>query len=77
MAGYAIAMSEEYPEDLSRAPEKVRKSLKRLMKDVLVASPTDHSQTQVKKLSGYKNLWRLRIGRDYRLSTASTRTARR
>ena len=67
MAGYAIAMSEEYPEDLSRAPEKVRKSLKRLMKDVLVASPTDHSQTQVKKLSGYKDLWRLRIGRDYRL----------
>ena len=67
MSAYSIAMSEEYPEDLSRAPEKVRKSLKRLMKSVLLAAPTDHTQTQVKKLSGYKDLWRLRIGRDYRL----------
>ncbi len=67
MTGYSIAMSEEYPEDLSRAPEKVRKSLKRLMKDVLLTNPSDHSQTSVKKLAGYKDLWRLRIGRDYRL----------
>ncbi len=67
MTGYTIAMSEEYPEDLSRAPEKVRKSIKRLMKAVLLASPTDHSQSQIKKLAGYKDLWRLKIGRDYRL----------
>ena len=67
MTGYTIAMSEEYPEDLSRAPAKVRKSIKRLMKDILLASPTDHSKTQIKKLTGYKDLWRLRIGRDYRL----------
>ena len=67
MTGYTIAMSEEYPEDLSRAPDKVRKSIKRLMKNILLVSPTDHSQTQIKKLVGYKDLWRLRIGRDYRL----------
>jgi addiction module RelE/StbE family toxin len=67
MAGYTIAMSEEYPEDLSRAPDKVRKSLRRVMKDVILSNPSDHSQSQVKKLVGYKDLWRLRIGRDYRL----------
>lgn len=67
MAGYTIAMSEEYPEDLSRAPEKVRKSLKRLMKDILVAAPSDHTQIQIKKLAGYKDLWRLKVGRDHRL----------
>jgi addiction module RelE/StbE family toxin len=67
VAVYTIAMSEEYPEDLSRAPEKVRKSLKRLMKDILLESPSDHTQTQIKRLAGYKDLWRLRIGRDYRL----------
>ena len=67
MAGFTIAMSEEYPEDLSRAPEKVRKSLKRLMKDILLDAPSDHTQTQIKKLAGYKDLWRLKVGRDYRL----------
>lgn len=67
MTGYTIAMSEEYPEDLSRAPEKVRKSIKRLIKGILLTAPTDHTQSQIKKLAGYKDLWRLKVGRDYRL----------
>ena len=67
MTGYSVAISEAYPEDLSRAPDKVRKSIRRLMKDILRVAPTDHTQSQIKKLAGYKDLWRLKIGRDYRL----------
>lgn len=66
MGAYVIAMSEEYPDDYGRCPERVRKALKRLVREVLQTDPTDHEKPQIKKLSGYKNLWRLRVAKDYR-----------
>lgn len=65
--GFAIAWAEGFPSDYTRCPKQVQKSLMRLSKEILQSSPTDHTQSQIKKLDGYKELWRLRVGKDHRV----------
>lgn len=64
---YEIAWAEPFAFDLRRSPEKVAKSIRRHMEQVLRDRPSDPSLTQVKKLTGYRGLWRLRVSNDYRL----------
>ncbi|HQE02723.1 MAG: 3'-5' exonuclease [Bacillota bacterium] len=64
---YDLAFSERFPNDLSTVPRKVRKSYDHLVANILRSVPDRANPPLIKRLSNYKNLWRLRVSDTYRL----------
>jgi len=64
---FQIAHAEEFPLELGRAPKKVRNAYKTSVVPSLRSSPDQHDPPRIKRLNGYKNLWRLRVSDDHRL----------
>jgi len=64
---FEIAHAERFPFELGRAPRKVQRSYGRTIVPILKLSPLIANPPQIKKLSGYKDLWRIRISDEYRL----------
>lgn len=64
---FGLAFAESFPLDLGRAPKKVRKAYGTVVLTTLRERPDEADPPHVKKLIGYKSLWRLRVSNDYRL----------
>ncbi len=64
---YQIAHSHEFPFELGRVPKKVRGAYSSLALPLLNSAPERADPPRVKPLSGFRDLWRLRISDDYRL----------
>lgn len=64
---YEIAHSESFPLDLGNAPKKVRNAYRNLVIPSLRSSPDKQDAPKIKRLIGYKSLWRIRVSDDYRL----------
>jgi len=64
---FEIAHAEGFPLELGRVPNKVRNAYSRIMIPVLRNAPDKADPPRIKRLTGYKNLWRLRVSDDYRL----------
>ena len=63
---FEIAMQERFLAELGAAPKAVRNRLHESL-EFLRSHAHDHSPPRLKRLLGYKNLWRLRINDSYRL----------
>jgi mRNA-degrading endonuclease RelE of RelBE toxin-antitoxin system len=66
LSTFEIAMQERFLTELGAAPKAVRNRLHESL-DFLRSHANQHSPPRVKRLRGYKNLWRLRINDSYRL----------
>jgi mRNA-degrading endonuclease RelE of RelBE toxin-antitoxin system len=64
---WEIAMSETFPLDLGRTPKKVHAAYKGWVLAILKSAPSTSDEPKVKKLHGWKDLWRLRVSDEYRL----------
>lgn len=64
---WEIAMSESFPLDLGRTPKKVHHAYKGWVLDLLKHAPNTPDEPKVKKLQGWKDLWRLRVSDEFRL----------
>lgn len=64
---FEIAHSEGFPLELGRAPRKVQHAIQRTVYAELRTRPDQHDPPRIKRLQGYKNLWRYRVADDYRL----------
>lgn len=64
---WEVAISESFPLDLARTPKKVHNAYKKWVLELLRTAPITSDEPKVKKLHGYKDLWRLRVSDDYRL----------
>ena len=62
MKRYAVELTESAEKDLYKLPAKIITRIVEVLKS-LEESPRPHG---CKKLKGYKNLWRIRVG-DYRI----------
>ena len=65
--GWEIALAESFPLDLGRSPKKVRSAWQRTVLPLLMDHPDKSDPPSIKKLAGFKSLWRLRVSDDYRL----------
>ncbi len=64
---FEIAHAESFPFDLGDAPKKVRNAYKRVVLPVLRQSPDQSNPPQIIKLKDWKQRWRMKVSRDYRL----------
>ncbi len=64
---FVIAHAEGFPLELGRAPKKVRNAYSRIVLPLLRIGPDIADPPRIKRLTGYKNLWRLRVSDDFRL----------
>ena len=64
---YEVQCAESFFAQLSRSPAKVRKIFQKTALKRLRNNPTDTGTDVIKKLKYYKNLWRYRMGNDWRL----------
>ena len=64
---WEIAHAESFPLELGRAPKKVRGAYKNTVLPLLRVAPDKPNPPRVKRLHGYKDLWRIRVSDDYRL----------
>lgn len=64
---YQIAHAEGFPLELGRAPKKVRNAYRTTVLPTLREAPEDQDPPRVKKLTGYRDLWRIRISDEFRL----------
>lgn len=64
---WTVAHAESFPLDLGRAPKKVRNAWQRTVLPILAERPDKSDPPAIKKLTGFKDLWRLRVSDDYRL----------
>ncbi|MFO0963720.1 MAG: UvrD-helicase domain-containing protein [Phycisphaerales bacterium] len=64
---FEIAHTEGFPLDLGRAPKKVLNAFRKTILPQLRSSPDTADPPRIKKLSGYKLLWRYRVSDDWRL----------
>ncbi|MBA3920019.1 MAG: hypothetical protein C0516_15755 [Gemmatimonas sp.] len=67
MKVWEIAMSETFPLDLGRTPKKVHGAYRSWVLDLLRSAPSTADEPKVKKLRGWRDLWRLRVSDEYRL----------
>jgi superfamily I DNA/RNA helicase/mRNA-degrading endonuclease RelE of RelBE toxin-antitoxin system len=72
---FQLAHAENLPIELAGVPPKVRKAWSRVVVPVLKELPDEPDPPRVKKLDGYKNLWRLRVSDEYRLIYKVDRSA--
>ncbi len=64
---YEIAHSEGFPLELGRAPRKVHNAYQKSILPELRSRPDTADPPRIKKLSGYKSLWRYRVSDEWRL----------
>lgn len=64
---WEIAISETFPLDLGKTPKKVHNAYKGWVLDRLKTAPDVSEEPKVKRLHGWKDLWRLRVSDEYRL----------
>jgi superfamily I DNA/RNA helicase/mRNA-degrading endonuclease RelE of RelBE toxin-antitoxin system len=64
---FKITHAESFPLDLGRAPKKVQNAWDRTIVPILRSTPDRADPPQIKRLVGYKKLWRLKVSGDYRL----------
>lgn len=64
---FEIAQSEGFPFELARAPKKVQHAIRKTVYAELRSRPDKPDPPRIKRLRGYKNLWRYRVSDDYRL----------
>lgn len=64
---FEIAFHERFPNDLSTVPKKVRKAYNHLVANILCEVPDRANPPLIKRLSKYKDLWRMRVANTYRL----------
>jgi superfamily I DNA/RNA helicase/mRNA-degrading endonuclease RelE of RelBE toxin-antitoxin system len=64
---FELAHAERFPLELGRAPNKVRNAYQRTVVPVLKTCPDKPDPPRVKRLTGYRDLWRLRVSDEYRL----------
>jgi len=67
MTNYQLAQAETFPFELGKVPKKVAKAYQRVVCPTLRTAPETSDVPLVKKLKGYKQLWRIRVADDYRL----------
>lgn len=70
---FEIAHAESFPFELGRAPKKVQHAYRGWVYEALKDSPETQDPPRIKKLNGYKRLWRCRVSDDYRLVYAVDR----
>lgn len=64
---YEICHAQSFPLELGRAPKKVRNAYLKVVVPTLQSVPDKADPPRIKRLNGYKALWRLRVSDDYRL----------
>lgn len=64
---FEITHAEKFPLELGRAPKKVRNAYQSVVLPTLQSAPDQPDPPRIKRLTRYKNLWRLRISDEYRL----------
>jgi len=64
---FEIAHSEGFPLELGRAPKKVQHAIVKTIYTELRSHPDQADPPRIKRLQGYKHLWRYRVADDYRL----------
>ncbi|MBJ89331.1 MAG: hypothetical protein CMO98_05655 [Woeseia sp.] len=64
---FVIAQREKFPLELGRMPKKVQNSYQRTVLPALRKAPDRPDPPRVKHLKDFKNLWRIRVGKNYRL----------
>ncbi len=64
---YEIAHSETFPFELGRVPKKVRSAYLKTVLSQLRSNPEVIDPPRVKKLDGFRALWRYRVAEDWRL----------
>lgn len=64
---WEIGFAESFLLDLARSPKKVRNAWRRTALPLLRDRPATSDPPSIKKLAGFKSLWRLRVSDDYRL----------
>jgi len=62
-----MAIASGFELELGRAPKKVWNAYERTIKPLLQKQPDQPDGERLKRLRGYKGLWRARLGGDYRL----------
>ncbi len=63
---YQISYPDSFIRELGSVPKKIRESFLKTVLPLLRETPREPS-TKLKKLAGYENFWRCRVGKDYRL----------
>ena len=64
---FTIAQAEKFPLELGRMPKKVQKAYLRTILPILGKTPDQPDPPRIKRLNGYKALWRMRVSDNYRL----------
>lgn len=64
---FTIAHVEDFPFELGRAPRKIQNAWKRTIIPTLTMAPDVADPPRIKHLDGFRDLWRMRVGDDYRL----------
>lgn len=64
---WEVAHAETFPLDLGRSPKKIRNAWTKTVLPILRDKPDVSAPPKVKKLQGYRELWRLRVSDEYRL----------
>jgi superfamily I DNA/RNA helicase/mRNA-degrading endonuclease RelE of RelBE toxin-antitoxin system len=67
VATWEICQAEDFPLDLGRLPKAVRNAYSKWVMPLLRMQPDRAEPPKVRKLVGYKDLWRLRVSDNYRL----------
>lgn len=67
MYKFEIAHAEGFPLELGRAPKKVQNAYGKTILTALRERPVEQDPPRIKRLIGFKNLWRLRVSDTYRL----------
>lgn len=64
---FTISHAERFVDELGTAPKKVKHAFRSVAKPLLTDAPDTSDPPRIKRLTRYKNLWRLRLSDDYRL----------
>jgi superfamily I DNA/RNA helicase/mRNA-degrading endonuclease RelE of RelBE toxin-antitoxin system len=71
---FNIAQAEKFPLELGRMPKKVQNAYIQVVLPALRNSPDEADPPRIKRLAGYKGLWRMRVSDSYRLVYRVDRT---
>ena len=64
---WKLRIREGFENDYARATKKVRNAYGKTVRKRLVENPVNHQDSAIKKLEGWKSMWRYRIADTYRL----------
>ena len=64
---WRLLLCEDFLKDLAKAPKNVQNAFHKTARPKLRDSPKNHRDTNIKKLAKFKDLWRIKLAREYRL----------